>query len=144
MKYTSEDFEQAKFAEHEDGRIAMRVNPHLEEPWESLEDYHSDANMAHNGWVPVPGKPTITESELEEIRTGWGKIAAQAWLRGFTKAGGEIIPDPEPTNAEKLEQLLWAINKEHEGEYLEDEAAVRAWAEALDAAGITPPNVKDN
>lgn len=105
MKYSAEDFENAKFAEHEDGRIAMRVNPHLEEPWESLEDYHSDANMVHNGWVPVSTKPTITESEFDEIRTGWGKIASQAWLRGFTKAGGEIIPDPEPTNAEKLEQL---------------------------------------
>ena len=88
----------------------------------------------------APGR-TITESEF---KAGFG-IYSEPWARevliGF---GITVVPDPEPTNAEKIEQLLWSINKEHEGECLEGEAAVRAWSEALDEAGVKAPGGDDD
>ena len=50
----------------------------------------------------VPG-PTMTESEMEHKCATYGS----AYETGFKQAGGQIVPDPEPTNAEKLERI-WA------------------------------------
>ena len=58
----------------------------------------------------VPGR-TITESEAWDIagRTfhRWGSVEELAsHLRGtFRQLGITVVPEPEPTNAEKLEQL---------------------------------------
>ena len=132
MKYTREDFKQAKFAEHEDGRIAMRVNPHLEEPWESLEDYHSDANMAHNGWVPVPGKPTITESQFKELSEDL-KNRTTILACALERAGIAIIPDPEPTDEELLAGIIRNIDD------WQSITSPELLAKYLNTAGVTPP-----
>ena len=100
--YTAEDFANAKFAEHKDGRVISRCNPASKYAWENNRGDLTDAEMADEGWVPAPTKPTITESEyrlaLDEDRDPqyvYGFIAA---MRLF---GGEVIPDPEPTSKEK-------------------------------------------
>lgn len=52
-------------------------------------------------------KPTITETEY---RLALDETRHPQYVYGFTdamkKLGGEIIPDPEPTNTERLEQLV--------------------------------------
>ena len=54
----------------------------------------------------VPGR-TITESEYSTV-VEWAKTYALNGWKGRTvlaEVGITVIPDPEPTNAEKLEQL---------------------------------------
>lgn len=109
-KYTKEDLANAKFAEHPDGRIAMRSESG--EQWivqirgngscVSRDDFH----MASFGWVPVPSKRTISRSRFIDI-------AGEAYRRGDFDAeelvrllGITIVPDPDPTNAEKIEAIL--------------------------------------
>lgn len=60
MKYTREDFEQARFAEHPDGRLAHRkvAGPDKNiRQWTTTGDnstgQSSDASMARDGWVPI-------------------------------------------------------------------------------------------
>ena len=143
-KYTAADFANAKFAEHESGQaVALRWTQDYgsdpddywvyERPLNnrfSKEATHQEmADMG--GWVPVPTKPTITESAyklaLDETRD-------PQYVYGFTDAmhlfGGEVIPDPEPTNAEKIIDLMGKapanLNRRD----------LAAW---LDKAGVTAP-----
>ena len=54
----------------------------------------------------VPGR-TITESEYSTV-VEWAKSYALNGWKGRTvlaEVGITVVPDPEPTNAEKLEQL---------------------------------------
>lgn len=104
-KYAAQDFANAKFAEHPDGGAGSHRR---HDGWVlGSEARHSDADMARAGWVPVPTKPQITESQyklaLDEDRD-------PQYVYGFTNAmrlfGGEVTPDPEPTNTERLEQLV--------------------------------------
>lgn len=141
-KYTADDFVNAKFAEHPDGGLATRTGEGYY-TWEvGGVPLATDKIMSHKGWVPVPTKPTITESAFEDIKTGWGKIASQAWLRGFTRAGGEIVPDPEPTNTERLEQLIRESGLTISDNGIEGYAA--ELAASLNEDGVTAPNVKGN
>lgn len=48
------------------------------------------------------GQVTITASELENE---WG-LHGNSFLVGFRRAGGRVIPDQEPTNADKLKDNL--------------------------------------
>ena len=146
-RYTAADFANARFAEHPDGRIAARLETEEARPWESVRDFDTDEGMAADGWVPVPTKPTITEGQyklaLDEERD-------PQYVYGFTDAmrlfGGEVIPDPEPTNTDKLEELIISAPGNFEGveTVLKRPANVRAWAEYLNDHGVTAPNVKGN
>ena len=137
-KYTAADFANAKFAEHPDGRIAARLETEEARPWESVRDFHADEGMAGDGWVPVPTKPTLTESQyklaLDEDRD-------PQYVHGFTDAmhllGAEVIPDPEPTNKERLAQLIG-------GGHESNKHYADGLAEYLDDMGVTAPNVKGN
>ena len=60
QKFSAADFANAKFAEHEDGRVISRCNPASKYAWENNRGDLTDAEMADEGWVPVPTKPTIT------------------------------------------------------------------------------------
>ena len=133
-KYTAADFENAKFAEHPDGRIAARLETEEARPWESVRDFHTDEGIAADGWVPVPTKPQITESQyklaLDEDRH-------PQYVYGFTAAmhlfGGEVIPDPEPTDEELLAGIIRNID---------DWQAITSpelLAKYLNTAGVTPP-----
>ena len=58
MKHNTQDFAQAEFARHTDGRKAMRrEDVSTDQPWFYLEGnaHHrrSDQEMADEGWVPV-------------------------------------------------------------------------------------------
>ena len=136
-RYTAQDFANAKFAEHPDGRIAARLQTEEARPWESVRDFHTDEGMAADGWVPVPTKPTLTESQyklaLDEDRD-------PQYVYGFTAAmrlfGGEVIPDPEPTNTDRIEEIL--------KEVWTPAQSARTFAEYLDEQGVTAPNVKGN
>lgn len=81
----------------------------------------------------APGR-TITASDLHRKCEIFGK----AYLPGFTGAGGQVIPDPEPTNAEKLASLLkdYLVGADDQGDY-EDLARV------LDEQGVRVPGVDD-
>ena len=141
-KYTAADFANARFAEHPDGRIAVRFNIYPDFPWTFNKgagtDEYRDVGMARFGWVPVPTKPQITESQyklaLDEDRD-------PQYVHGFTDAmhllGGEVIPDPEPTNKERLAQLIG-------GGHESNKHYADGLAEYLDDMGVTAPNVKGN
>ena len=146
--YTAADFANAMFAEHPnpecvDARFAARMNQSTAYPW-LLDGVpgNSDAAMAERGWVPVPTKPTITESQY---RLALDEDRDPQYVYGFTAAmrlfGGEVIPDPEPTNTDRLEELIISARVSFEGveTVLKRPANARAWAEYLDEQGVTAP-----
>ena len=137
-KYTPDDFANAKFAEHPDGRIAVRFNIFPAFPWTSNKgsatDEYRDVGMAHAGWVPVPTKPQITESQY---RLALDEERDPQYVHGFTDAmhllGGEVIPDPEPSDEELLAGIIRNID---------DWQAITSpelLAKYLNTAGVTPP-----
>ena len=138
-RYTADDFANARFAEHPDGRIAARLETEEARPWESVRDFHADEGIAADGWVPVPTKPTITESQyklaLDEDRD-------PQYVYGFADAmrlfGGEVIPDPEPTDEELLAGIIRNIDD------WQSITSPELLAKYLNTAGVTPPNAKDN
>ena len=135
-KYTAADFANARFAEHPDGRIAARLETEEARPWESVRDFHTDEGIAADGWVPVPTKPTITESRLREL-TEIDRTHGLS-VRGVLQAYGvEVIPDPEPTNKERLAQLIG-------GGHESNKHYADGLAEYLDDMGVTAPNAKGN
>ena len=153
-RYTAADFANARFAEHPNGRTARRIEAERGtvfawsmEHKDGEEDYCADEHLVDHGWVPVPANPTITESQyklaLDEDR-------GPQYVYGFTDAmhlfGGEVIPDPEPTNTDRLEELIISAPGNFEGvqAILKRPANVRAWAKYLDRNGVTAPNVKGN
>ena len=117
-KYTAADFANAQFAEHPDGRTARRIEAERGtvfawsmEHKDGEEDYCADEHLAAHGWVPVPTKPTITESEY---RLALDEDRDPQYVYGFTAAmhlfGGEVIPDPEPTDEELLAGIIRNID----------------------------------
>ena len=153
-KYTADDFANARFAEHPDGRTARRIESERGTvfAWSmeragGEEDYCADEHLAEHGWVPVPTKPQITESQYK-LALDEGRHPQ--YVYGFTDAmhlfGGEVIPDPEPTNTDRLEELIISARVDFEGveTVLKRPANARAWAEYLDEQGVTAPNVKGN
>ena len=143
-KYTADDFANAKFAEHPnpdnyEGTWAVRAGY---EPHAWLLDGvpgNTDEAMARTGWVPVPTKPTITESQyklaLDETRD-------PQYVYGFTNAmrlfGAEVVPDPEPTDEELLAGIIRGIDD------WQSITSPELLAKYLNTAGVTPPNVKGN
>lgn len=82
----------------------------------------------------VPGQ-TIT---LGEVRSDPHYVTGDyqnGYVNGFVAAGGRVIPDPVPTNAEKLEQIIMRVDADRRGGY-------ETFAGALDAAGVKAPGVE--
>ena len=139
-KYTAADFANARFAEHEDGRLAVRHYPGNYRPWESACDFYSDLDMCAKGWAPVPSKPAITESRLRFLM----EVGNVHYRDGFNDAliefGITVVPSPEPSNAEKLASLMY------EADERDTSAISGGWeqvAEYLDAHGVTAPGGDD-
>lgn len=125
MKYSAEDFKNAKFAEDRDGRVIARCVPESNYAWENNKLVLTDEEMAESGWwVPVPTKPTMTNSEVDKlVPTNFPEEYLLGFIDGFEKAGGEVIPDPEPTNTEKLAALIKEVQGVNYGwiaKYLND------------------------
>ena len=147
-KYTAQDFANAKFAEHESGQaVALRWTQDYgsdpddywvyERPLNnrfSKEATHQEmADMG--GWVPVPTKPTITASRYQFL-TRFGNVHYQDGFNdALTEFGIEVVPDPEPTNTERLKKLI--------EDYDECDSYI-SLPEFLDQFGVTAPNVKGN
>lgn len=85
----------------------------------------------------VPGR-TITESE----RNDWTSHMTMGGLGGFDEAlerlGITVVPDPEPTNAERLEALLRAADEANA-----DQEFSR-FARWLDESGVKAPEAGGN
>ena len=144
-RYTADDFANAKFAEHPDVGVAARTAPHSRLPWESRSSRYSDEEMADEGWVPVPTKPTITESQFTRAAAGvWGDegsgpMDSNGYARGFLfRLGIEVIPDPEPTDEELLAGIIRNIDD------WQSITSPELLAKYLNTAGVTAPNVKGN
>ena len=139
QKFSAADFESARFAEHPDGRIAARLQTEEARPWESVRDFHTDEGMAADGWVPVPTKPTLTESSIKKMVGDYAVDEfAAGFAGGFRYAGGEITPDPEPTDEELLAGIIRGIDD------WQSITSPELLAKYLNTAGVTPPNVKGN
>ena len=77
----------------------------------------------------VPGL-TMPESEMEHKCATYGS----AYETGFKQAGGVVIPDPEPTNAESINKLLTEFA--HLNASCGGEQGDHNLAEFLDARGV--------
>ena len=151
-KYTAADFANARFAKHEDGRRAVRLSTEQEQPWraEALTDteisfgvfYATDGVLARTGWVPVPSRPTITESEYREGTGNFSAFNRVGFDAALRIAGVEVVPDPEPTNTDRLEQLI------RESDFKVSDflghSAYDLFAKYLNGHGVTAPNAKGN
>ena len=113
-KYTADDFANAKFAEHPDGRLAHRINRPDGWSW-AIEDLNGNRDrvnenyMAHKGWVPVPTKPQITESQMVKVY-GAAIEEIAVFQYALESVGIEIAPDPEPTDEELLAGIIRNID----------------------------------
>ena len=144
-KYTAADFANAKFAEHPDGRTARRIEPERgtvfawsTEDEDGEEDYCADEYLAEHGWVPVPTKPTITESRYRFMVEGMGFDFKAGFNDALGEFGVEVIPDPEPTDEELLAGIIRNIDD------WQSITSPELLAKYLNTAGVTPPNVKGN
>lgn len=77
----------------------------------------------------VPGR-TITESESKDL-FNTARQGLRYWPDALERAGIAVAPDPEPTNAEKLETDIRALLQEPSQSF----SIARDLAEKLDTAG---------
>ena len=102
MKYETEDFRNAKFAEHADGGLAIRCDMGLGDyfwvDFESIE--YTDEEMELGGWTPV-FQPQLTESEFKEIAgrlfNRWPDLGTFMGhlQRELVNVGVEVVEDPK-------------------------------------------------
>ena len=140
-KYTAADFANARFAEHPDGRRAVRtstpVAPWIMEMRNGPGHCAKDSEMALDGWVPVPMKPTLTESSIKKMVGDYAVDEfAAGFAGGFRYAGGEIIPDPEPPEPTDEELLAGIIRNIDDWQSI---TSPELLAKYLNTAGVTPP-----
>ena len=138
-KYTAKDFENARFAESDRTGNYFIKNPYGD--W--IDQYGNPGVLLHVmidcGARPVPTKPTLTDSEVGElVPIELPEEYLTGFIDGFERAGGTIIPDPEPTNTERLEALQrsWVAGHPVSGG--------KSLIEYLNDHGVIAPNVKDN
>ena len=131
-KYTAADFENAKFAEHEDGGLATRSGEGYY-TWEvGGVPLATDEIMSHKGWVPVPTKPTITESQFSKLSEDL-KNSTTILACALERVGIAIVPDPEPTDEELLAGIIRGIDD------WQSITSPELLAKYLNTAGVTPP-----
>src|SRR5699024_1054425 len=139
-KYTAKDFANARFAEHgKEDDPAFRSPNGGKLPWKcACGGAWSDEAMADMDWVPVTPARTITDSEVENLCGDMfdNDTYLMGFIDGFESAGGTIADDPAPTEAQKIEQLLWQINSEYSSVTLHGAEAVKGWAHQLAKHGV--------
>ena len=136
--YTAADFANARFAKHPDGRLAHRVEYGTVFAWSfernDVDDYAADEYMAEYGWVPVIPARIIHDRDVEALCIDTASYERDDYLdgfiRGFQQAGGVILDDPEPTNTDRLKQLI--------KDYDECDSYI-SLPEFLDQFGVTAP-----
>ena len=111
QKFSAADFANARFAEHPDGDFAARLYPEHIDPWLGDDDCaYTDQVLADTGWVPVPTKPTITDSEVGAIADHKTDDWLDGFMAGYEKAGGTIL---EETTHERVARLVNEIVDGH-------------------------------
>lgn len=97
-KHTAADFAAARFAEHPDGRIAMRDLPGAIHPWKGASGRNmSDQDMVAEGWRIVtpaldPSDPDVIEQAAERAyEARWHELEEE--LGGETVAPWRNLPD---------------------------------------------------
>lgn len=139
--YTAEDFANARFAEHPSQGVVSRSDPDSWWPWDNLNGAWTDRQMAVDGWAPVVEAPTITESRYARI-SGVRVAIDDGTFAGTTVTlkeylGLKVVPDPEPSNAEKLaKEMLESFNRCE----FDREPTWEQMASALDARGVKAPD----
>ena len=120
-KYTANDFKNAQFATHPDGKIAARNWNDEHAPWWAqmpAGNYmgRSDYLMALDGWTPVQENPrpltpdAITDEMVKRARVAWLGADINLTLDGSVR---EILtaaltePPKRPEGAEEIEVLLF-------------------------------------
>lgn len=131
-RHTAADFANAKFAEHPAGGRGHRIGPNEWRLGDSTCRFSTE-EMIRDGWVPVPSKPTITDSEVGEIAEEESDDWLLGFISGFEKAGGEVVPDPEPTDEELLAGIIRGIDD------WQSITSPELLAKYLNTAGVTPP-----
>ncbi|MCT2357062.1 hypothetical protein M3G54_01620 [Brevibacterium casei] len=139
-KYTAEDFANVEFATKNGLFAACRSRSGF---WRTESGVALvDRDMAEEGWVPVPSspaKPTITESEIAKAfgpeYVAWARLC-------LARIGVTVVPDPEPTNAEKLAEAI--TNAAHGVGIGSTTANIKAIAEHLDRLGVKAPGGDDD
>ncbi|GAA1642714.1 hypothetical protein GCM10009700_31900 [Brevibacterium sanguinis] len=147
--YTAADFAAARFAEKDD-YVGMRDEQDAGRPWTikriggTYQSRRSDRGMVDLLWTPVPATPavrTITKNKYTEIRDELVRVGAVRGDSEFfvivTALGIEVVPDPEPTNAERLNGLL--VEFTHLNASCGGEQGDHALAAFLDAHGVIAP-----
>lgn len=81
----------------------------------------------------VPGR-TIAESESKDL-FNTARRGLEYWPDALERTGITVVPDPEPTNAEKLEPAVRQIMADVRLNGPHSETSVY-WAGRLDAAGV--------
>lgn len=146
-KYTAQDFEDAQFAEHPDGRLAHRVEYGTVFSWSfernDADDYAANEYMVADGWAPVPAQRTIAESEFDRVADSFPAGGPRLDLRNaLVRFGFEFVEDREPTNAEKLANHVLRITDDlYIGLTKDDIDKVAKW---LDEAGVKAPGGDDD
>ena len=110
-RYTAADFANAKFAEL--GGYGLRAHKSAGDSYWQRDGIKRATNeeMADAGWVPVPTKPQITESELDELHIAAHEIDGRVAIRKAARSLDiEVIPDPEPTDEELLAGIIRNID----------------------------------
>ena len=77
--------------------LASRISDDLEPTMAGEAYIRNSLRWLDQNRDQAPGR-TMPESEMEHKCATYGS----AYETGFRQAGGVVIPDPEPTNAEKL------------------------------------------
>ena len=136
--YTAADFANARFAEHPAGGRGHRIGPNEWRLGDSTFRFSTE-EMIGDGWVPVTPAATITDSDVENLCDPHlynNDAYLDGFIQGFQAAGGTILDDPEPTEAQKIEQLLWQISSEYSSVTLHGAEAVKGWAHQLAKHGV--------
>lgn len=148
-EYTADDFKNARFAKHPDGRLASRTFPEDRWPWlvpieadhDESTDQYTDRDMACQGFAPVQESPRpltaddITDEMVERARVfiydTWNDVLDSHEVRLILVSA--LTPHlVRPEGAEDIEAL---VEESLSGDALSD-AQVRALADFLAVRGV--------
>ena len=100
----------------------------------------------HPESVPAtPAKPTITEKQRRQLEADYHSESPPSFEHWLIEFGVTVVPDPYPTNAERLTDVIETEWLRHSrGIVIEDKADCRIMADLLDEAGVTAPGGEDD
>lgn len=116
--------------------LASRISDDLEPTMAGEAYIRNSLRWLDRNPDQVPGL-TMPESEMEHKCATYGS----AYETGFRQAGGVVIPDPEPTNRDRLQG--WLVEFAERNASCGGERGDCDLAEFLDAHGVKAPGGDD-